>query len=143
VFVAASVLYLVNGNDGRAPADPPQGSSAEPAGARIVAYYFHGAARCGTCLAIENTAREILQRELADEFESGAIRWQTVDYERPENGHFAREFELTGATLVLARNAGGRAERWDKLERVWELIGDEARFGEYVLSQAREYLGET
>lgn len=140
VFVAASVLYLVSGSGGSAPADAPR---AAPTDTRVVAYYFHGTVRCRTCLAIESTAREVLQRELAGDFESGAIQWQTVDYEQPENEHFAREFQLTGATLVLVKEAEGRAERWDKLDRVWELIGNDAEFGEYVLNRTRGYLRES
>lgn len=149
-FVVASVLYLVGGYGGRAPAEAPGGSTRGAAGNaaravadRVVAYYFHGTARCRTCLAIENTAREVLQTELASDFESGAMQWRTVDYEQPGNEHFAEEFELTGATLVLVREAGGRAERWDKLERVWELIDDDDRFSEYVLHRARDYLSES
>ena len=33
--------------------------------------------------------------------------------------------------------------RWDGLEKVWELIGDDARFGAYVLDHARDYLEES
>lgn len=151
-FVAASVGALLSGRADRA----PNGASAEPSkdaasevvaadveDARVVAYYFHGAARCATCLSIERTAREVLERDLAASFANGDIAWKTLDYERPENEHFAREFELTGATLVLVRNGEDRVERWDRLERVWEFIGDDAAFRDYVLGQARDYLGES
>jgi hypothetical protein len=144
-FVVASVAYLVTGYAGRAPAEAPEapGEDAKGADAQVVAYYFHGTARCRTCLAIENTARDTLMRELASEFESGAIQWRAVDFEQPENAHFAQEFELTGASLVLVQQAGGRTERWDNLERVWELIGDDAGFNAYVLDEARGYLNES
>ena len=144
-FVALSVLVLVRGRPEGAPGnaeEPVRAVSSGPA-KRVTAYYFHGTARCRTCLAIENTAREVLERELAEDFSRGAIRWRAIDYEQPEHEHFAKEFELTGATLVLAKEAAGRTERWDKLERVWELIGDEARFGDYVLGEARGYLEGT
>jgi hypothetical protein len=111
--------------------------------ARVVAYYFHGTRRCPTCLSIEKTARESLERELAGAFESGAIEWRTVDYEESGNEHFAREFELTGATLVLVKEAGGQVERWANLERVWDLIGDDAEFSAYVTGEARGYLEES
>lgn len=108
--------------------------------ARVVAYYFHGTRRCPTCLSIEKTARESLERELADSFESGAIEWRTVDFEESGNEHFAREFELTGAALVLVREANGKVVRWSNLERVWDLVGDDAEFGAYVTAEARGYL---
>ena len=111
--------------------------------ARVVAYYFHGTRRCTTCLAIENTARESLQRELANEFESGAMEWRTVDFEEAGNEHFAQEFELTGAALVLVKQSDGKIERWGNLERVWELVGDAAEFSAYVTAEARGYLEES
>ena len=41
------------------------------------------------------------------------------------------------------KQAGGAAERWDKLEEVWTLIGDEPRFSAYVEEHARAYLSES
>ena len=149
VFVAASVAYLAVGKGGRGAAaigdGPTPVASAEVDGpeARVIAYYFHGTMRCPTCRAIENTARESLERELADAFESGPIEWRTVDFEEPGNEHFAKEFELTGASLVLVKQDGGRVERWGNLERVWDLIGDDAEFSAYVTAEARGYLEES
>jgi len=111
--------------------------------ARVVAYYFHGTRRCTTCLAIENTARESLQRELADAFESGAMEWRTVGFQEAGNEHFAKEFELTGAALVLVKEMDGKVERWGNLERVWDLVGDDAEFSAYVTAEARGYLEES
>jgi hypothetical protein len=150
-FVAASVLYLVFGQAGRSSTDAPEGLSqnkaarkeANDANVRVTAYYFHGTARCRTCLAIESTAREVLESEFPDDFATGAIRWRAVNFEQLENEHFAKEFQLTGASLVLVKEVGGRPERWDKLEQVWELIGDDVRFSTYVLDQARSYLKES
>jgi len=153
-FVAASALYLAVGQAGRSPAavgesaatagEPAaDAASADRAPARVVAYYFHGTRRCPTCLAIEKTARESLQRELADAFESGAIEWRTVDFEEAGNEHFAQEFALTGASLILVKQADGRVERWGNLERVWDLVGDDAEVSAYVTAEARGYLEES
>lgn len=142
-FVAASAAALLSGRADRAPTGASAAPSAGDEGPRVVAYYFHGASRCPTCLAIERNARAVLESDLAAAFARGDIAWKTLDYERPENEHFAREFELTGATLVLVRNGDDRVERWDRLERVWELIGDDDAFRDYVLGEARDYLNES
>lgn len=154
LFVAVSLVYLVAGNrkDQTAPAVGTADSGAAPAAvsstgpppaARVIAYYFHGTIRCRTCLAIENTAHEVLRAEFADEFADGTLEWRTVDMEDPDNERFVEGFELAAAGLVLAEERGGTVIRWENLEEVWSLIGEEERFGAYVAGHTRAFLDET
>ncbi len=138
-FVAASVAYLAFGGARRGAADAgaPAGAAAEP---RVVAYYFHVTARCPTCLAIEDGARRAIESGFAAEIGSGDMAFRSVDIEEPANEHFGAEFGITASSLVLVRSENGQVTRWANLERVWDLVGDDALFAAYVVENARDFL---
>ncbi|HMB71877.1 MAG TPA: nitrophenyl compound nitroreductase subunit ArsF family protein [bacterium] len=148
VFVAASVGYLVAQEMRPEPAgaEPGERAAADgaPPAARVVAYYFHATMRCPTCLAIEKGAREALERDLSAELADGELVWRSLNMEETANERLVSLFGLTTSSLVLVREtAGGEVAEWRNLEDVWELVGDDPRFGTYVLRNARELLGTT
>ncbi len=161
LFVVVSVVYLVAGEstsrkgaseasagNAGAPALPakPQDQRAETAtgaGApahRVVAYYFHGDFRCRTCLAMERYAREALEEGLADELESGALEWRAVNYDLPENEHFTQDYGLTSSAVVLVNMIDNKQQEWKDLQQIWDLVGDEGGFKDYVRNEAVAYL---
>ena len=109
----------------------------------IVAYYFHGETRCPTCRNIEAYAHEAVQSGFSEELDSERMSWQVVNYETPDNTHFATDYEIVSSTVVLVRFSQGEQADWRNLMRVWELVGDKDAFVNYVQSQAREMLDET
>jgi len=108
----------------------------------VIAYYFHGNVRCPTCRNIEAYAHEAIEARFAEELKSGRLEWQVVNYELPENEHFAAEFELVAPTVVLVGIRGGSQEEWRDLVRVWELVGDKEAFVKYVQGEVAGYLEE-
>lgn len=139
-FVAASLAYLAVGpmRHGKAPQAQAAPVAAAP---RVIAYYFHTTMRCPTCLAIEAGARAAIESAFAAELATGALQFRSVDIEEPENEHFAKEFGITASSLILVRESDGQATKWANLERVWELVGDDAPFATYVVENARDFLG--
>lgn len=107
---------------------------------KLVAYYFHRTQRCRTCLTIEAYAEEALRDGFADAFESGELEWQAVNVEEPQNERFVEEYGLTASALVMIFLENGEQTQWKNLERVWELVGDEPGFKEYVRDEALAYL---
>jgi len=147
LFVAASLVYVVAGGrrEAAAPAPEPgvaQANTDDAAASRVVAYYFHGTIRCRTCLAIEASARDVLEAEFPDRFAAGSLEWRSVDMEDPDNEHFVKEFELASGSLVLAEERGGTVTRWKNLEEVWTLIGEDG-FDDYVARNTRAFLNAT
>ena len=70
LFVAASVIYLIRGQDN----STVIGEKAVSANDRmVVAYYFHRTARCRTCRAIEANAHDVLTTSFPGELESGIL----------------------------------------------------------------------
>ena len=101
----------------------------------VVAFYFHGTMRCVTCKKLEAYSREA--------FEGSGIALQVVNTDLPENRHFVDDFQLVTRSLVLAEYRSGQIARWSNLERIWELVGEEQVYLDYVRRQAVEFERET
>lgn len=141
IFVLASVVILV-GREMREPTADEAAPAAEqlPQKALLV-YYFHGEMRCPTCRKIENYSHEAVQAAFAEELAQDTLLWKVVNYEQPENSHFATEYEIVSPTVVLVRMVDGNAAEWRNLGRVWELVGDRDAFTEYIQTETRSMLG--
>ena len=137
LFVAASIVVLAV----KSLRENPQTADAEPAFAdEVIVYYFHGKIRCPKCRRIETYAHEAVRTGFAKQLAGGRLRGQVVDYELPENRHFATDFELAAPTVVLVEMSGGGRKQWKNLDRVWELVGDKEAFVEYVQQEMRAWL---
>jgi len=107
---------------------------------KIMAYYFHSTQRCRTCLTMEAFAEQALSESLAEALKSRTLEWRAVNMEQPENKHFVKEYQLYASALVLVEIDAGAVKRWKNLERIWDLVADEAAFKSYVQSEAKAYL---
>ena len=159
LFVAASVAYLVvsearpktaTTDPATRAADPSQPvasaslqATAKPANEKqspvLVAYYFHGTFRCPTCLKMEKYAREAVEESFDGDVQSGRVQWQAVNYDEPANEHFVKQYELFASALVLVSGQAD-VQRWQKLERIWDLVGDEPAFKNYVIDEVKNIL---
>jgi hypothetical protein len=108
--------------------------------AKLTAYYLHNTARCVTCLAIERQAKQTIEERFVRELQNGQLAFMSVNMEESANAHFATDFDLVSQSLVLVENAGQGPVRWRVLGRVWELIGDDSAFAEYVETETRAFV---
>jgi hypothetical protein len=120
-------------------ADKPDGKPATPAAAttnatnvQVIAYYFHGTVRCETCLKIERQAREVIEQRFKQELTSKRLVFKPVNYDLPENAHFMHDYKLPCPSLVLVRQADGKDQQWQLLDKTWKLVGDEGKFNKYI-----------
>ena len=131
-----------------APGGLAQGSpGADTAGAVIpsvgvVAYYFHGNVRCTTCRTIERLAHETIAADFPDELASGALAWRALNVDERANEHFVEDFKLVTRSLVLVSYRDGEVVRFQNLDKVWQLVRDEAAFSQYVRESTRAFLDE-
>jgi hypothetical protein len=170
LFVATSVAYLVLSDSPVSVENPGENSEAmallvtapsseatepvvaapgsgspdkvEEAQHRVIAYYFHGTARCATCRAIEQYTYDALVTGFSGELQSETLEWHTINVEEPDNQHFIDEYELIMRSVVLADMAGENQIRWKNLDRIWDLVGDKGEFVSYVQAETRAYLEE-
>jgi hypothetical protein len=106
----------------------------------LAAVYFHGAVRCPTCQTIETYAKEAIDTRFEDELANGKLSWLALNYELPENLHFAREYGIVAPTVVLVRREAGSDVEAENLARVWELVGDKPAFVEYIAAETKSVL---
>jgi len=115
---------------------------AKPPKHQVLAYYLHNHTRCPSCIKIEKYTTAAINTYFAKELESGALVFQVLDYEDPGNEHFATDYELVTKSVIIADMHDGVQTRWANLEDVWNLLGDEKKFGKYIQKNVKDYLNE-
>jgi hypothetical protein len=120
----------------------PSATTEADAGDKVVVYYFHATKRCHTCKTIEAYSEEAIKSGFAEQLESGAMEWQAVNVERPENRHFIDDFQLATRTVVLVRVVDGVNKDWKKLDRVWELVRDKPAFVDYIWENTNDFMAD-
>ena len=112
----------------------------QPVDDGLIVYYFHSNARCTTCRAIESQSHETVESDLASQLKSGEVVWKILNYEDPAVEELAEKFEVQIPVVVLARMKGGKIEDWNRLDKVWALVGDKPAFAEYVRDEITQML---
>ncbi len=107
---------------------------------QIVAYYFHGNMRCGTCRKLEAYSDEAITEGFTDELASGRLSWLAVNTDESENKHFVKDFELVTKSLVLVEYRDGKVARFENLKLIWELVRDKDGFLKYVRDHTSDFL---
>lgn len=126
-----------------APPSPSAPSAPAPAsadGRKVVVYYLHTTYRCLSCYRIENWTEAAVREDFPEETTAGLLEWKVLNVEEPGNEHFVKDYQLFTKSVVLSEVRGGREVRWKRLDRVWDLLGDEAAFRRYVDHEIREFL---
>ena len=99
---------------------------------QVVVYYFHRKMRCHSCLQIEEWAKQIVETHFNTQLAAGVVEWRPVNVEDPGNEHFVKDYKLDSQSLVMVRVEDGKPGSWKNLEKVWDLLGDYAKFTKYV-----------
>ena len=107
--------------------------------ATLTVYYFHQTIRCPSCEKIEALAQKAVEEGFAGELAAGGMRWRTINIDDPQNKHFEDDYRLQAQSVVLSEMRGGKETRWKNLEKVWDLLDDDASFLRYVQDEVRAY----
>ena len=118
LFVAGSILYIIERENKTVP-----GKQTEVLPADVLkVYYFHGTKRCMTCNTIEKLTRDAVGN-------SENVKFISVNVEEPQNEHFIKDFNLVNRSVVMERNG-----KFEKFDRVWELVRTPEEFSAYIKS---------
>ncbi len=109
-------------------------------GHKVVVYYLHSSVRCVTCNAVESMTDELIRTEFADALKSGRLEWKQVDY--LQNEQLAERYNVGGNMIVVARFLDGKEVGTRRLDKVMHLVGDRARFLDYVRTAISELMAE-
>lgn len=63
--------------------------------------YFHGKQRCATCIAIEKYAKEVVEKDFADERKKGRVVFKVVDISTSEGEKIAKDYRVTWSSLYI------------------------------------------
>jgi hypothetical protein len=152
LFVAVSIAVVVLrevGDRGSAAAAPEkQGrsaattTSAEPPAVpqQFAAYYFRTNVRCPSCIKIEGWTDEAITANFTDELEDGSLVWETINTEESGNEHYVDDYQLYTKQVVLAEFADGQRVRYKDLARVWDLLGDQQAFSDYIVGEVKAFM---
>lgn len=106
----------------------------------VLVTYFSDDTRCATCLKIENQSREAIESGFPEQVASGLVRFQVVNFDRPENKHFTEEYEIVFKTVVISDRRQGEEAAWARFDDVWDLVDDRESFADYLQKGVRAYL---
>jgi len=115
-------------------------SSSDANGITVVAYYFHPTIRCHTCLTIEADAERAIKNNFPQQIAKESLMWMPFNLDDPVGEDFKKQFDVSGSTLVIAKMQDGKVTEFKKLEKVWQLVGDNQAFSEYVTGEINGYL---
>ena len=108
----------------------------------IYAYYFHGSFRCPTCHKLEQYSKEAIESKFKRELEAGKLVYKTVNVEARGNEHFVDDYKLFTKALVIVLVRDGKDVRSKNLEKIWEYMGDQRKFHDYVSGEVANFLKE-
>lgn len=103
---------------------------------------FHSTKRCRTCIRIGDLAKKTMYEEFADEEKAGKVRWEQLNYDEPANAHYVKDYELVSSTVLVTLWKDGKEVKWNRLDAVWDHVGDEPVFRAYVAQAMRDLLNQ-
>jgi hypothetical protein len=106
-------------------------------------YYFYRTIRCPSCEKIEALTKRTVEQRFARELASGRMVWRTVNIDESANAHFEQDYRLQAQSVVLSKHRGAAETRWKNLDKVWDLLDDDAGFLRYVQDEIRAYIQGT
>ena len=107
---------------------------------KIIAYYFHGNARCSTCHKMEQYAKEAIEENFKDELADGLLVVKTINVEEKENEHFVNDYQLYTKALIISHVENGKEIQHKDLTKIWEYLRNKKKFFNYVTTEINDYL---
>ncbi|MBA7591609.1 hypothetical protein ES708_33769 [subsurface metagenome] len=106
-------------------------------------YYFMTTQRCASCMKIDTFTREAVQEHYSEKLDNDTLMMQMVNLDEPENIHFIQDYQLFTKSVVLVRYRDGKQLAWKNLDQVWSLLGDQAAFSSYIVSEIDSFFEES
>jgi hypothetical protein len=108
---------------------------------QLVVYYFMTSARCFSCHYIEEKTRAAINETFAEQLKSGRLVIKTINIEVSPNEHFVNDYKLYTKSVILSDTKSGKEVNWKNLDKVWQLIGNDQGFKEYIVKEVKTVLG--
>jgi hypothetical protein len=81
-----------------------------------------------------------LQKGFAKELASSTIVFRPVNIDIPKNEHYISDYRLQTRSVILSKVNGGKEITWENLDRVWNYLGDEKEFENYIIDEVKGFI---
>ncbi len=109
---------------------------------QLVVYYFHTNFRCTNCHNMETWTKEVVNNDFKAEQASGKIVLKIINTETKGNEHYMTDYNLYTKSVVLSLVKDGKQIKFTNLAKVWDFLGNSAKFKAYVKNEITSYLKE-
>ena len=90
---------------------------------------FEPARPCQSCTKLGNYAKETIELYFPEEYQSGKIRYQTVNYQDPNNIELVKKYGVSGSSLLITVIAGDdNEEETIDANDMWRYVGNKEEY---------------
>jgi hypothetical protein len=68
------------------------------------------------------------------------MEWRPVNTDEPGNEHYRDDYSLYTKSVVVSDLQDNEEIRWKNLDQVWQLLGNEAEFKDYIREEVEAWL---
>jgi len=115
---------------------------ADETGSHVDVYYFLTNYRCASCHKIENFTKEAVNENFTNALNSGKLNYKSINIDKKENKHFIDKYQLFTKSVVLSLKKGGKERKNKNLSKVWEYLGNETKFKNYIIKETAAFVNE-
>ena len=83
------------------------------------------------------------EKGFAGELATGKMQWRVINIDEPQSKHFEDDYRLQMQSVIVSEMRDGKETRWKNLEKVWDMLDDDAGFIRYVQDGIRAYVQGT
>lgn len=109
---------------------------------QVIIYFFHRDNRCENCVAMENSAREVIEKKFKDELKSCVVEYKVLNMDNEENKHYVSEYKLFSDALVFTLIKDGKEIKNENLMKAWALLYKKEKFEELISETVNSYIAE-
>ncbi|GAB4134328.1 MAG: hypothetical protein Kow0040_17900 [Thermogutta sp.] len=109
----------------------------------VLVYLCHGNTRCPTCLKIEASTKDVLERMFADDIRAGRVIVKEVNYEQPENKDLLTKYEIIAPTVIMVQLKDGKEVTYRNIMEVWQTVHEPDAFQSLISDNLKDLLPKT
>ena len=99
----------------------------EPANITIRVVKFEPARPCHSCTLLGNYAKETIELYFQEEYQSGKISYETVNYQDPKNIDLVKKYGISGSSLFITVITDSGEEIIDAND-MWSYVGNKEEY---------------
>jgi hypothetical protein len=106
-------------------ATPP---APEPPRVTLRVVKFEPARPCQSCTKLGNYAKETIEQYFLEDYQSGTISYQTVNYQDPQNIDLVKKYGVSGSSLHITVIVEGNEEETIDANDMWRYVGNKEEY---------------